>query len=42
MVTTKSEEEVKRECRTLGALCFVTKPIDRDELRLRVKEAVGG
>ena len=42
MVTTKSEEEMKRECRQLGAFCFVTKPIDRDELRLRVKEAVGG
>ncbi len=41
MVTTKSEEEVKRECRELGAFCFVTKPIDREELRLRVKEAVG-
>jgi putative two-component system response regulator len=42
MVTTKSEEEMKRECRALGAFCFVTKPIDRDELRLRVREAVGG
>ncbi|MGQ0508212.1 MAG: response regulator [Myxococcaceae bacterium] len=41
MVTTKSEEDVKRECRELGAYCFVTKPIDRDELRLRVQEAVG-
>ena len=41
MVTTKSEEDVKTQCVTLGCAAFVTKPIDREELRRRVKEAAG-
>lgn len=41
MVTTKSEAEIEGTCRALGCAAFVTKPINREELRARVREAVG-
>jgi CheY-like chemotaxis protein len=42
MVTTQSETEVLNACTALGCMAFVGKPIVPDELRARVKEAVGG
>jgi CheY-like chemotaxis protein len=41
MVTTRSEDEMRTQCRALGADSFVTKPVERDELRARVREALG-
>src|SRR5439155_4279199 len=41
MVTTRSEDEMRQQCRALGAESFVTKPVERDELRARVREALG-
>jgi CheY-like chemotaxis protein len=42
MVTTKSEADIHDACVALGCTSFVTKPINQEELRTRVREAVGG
>ncbi len=41
MVTSRSDEAVRIQCRNLGCDSFVTKPFDREELRVRLREALG-
>ena len=42
MVTTKAEQDVRDACESEGCHAFIAKPIDREQLRSLVSEALNG